>query len=305
MPKKVSATDQKQWLLQYEGGKSEASIAKATHHDLRTIKKGIEAARRERDAAMARADLVKVALHRHQASLISVVEAIQAALQAPQKDGAVVPWDWEADSTTIYAQLWDAQEKNEEAYRSAYFDFERTPEYELLQEHLKRDRLWKVLAEWKIAYLQHLEQRIALQRRTVNLLETGTGCKLVAGAVVVDPPFLNVYNAGDLFFRVALGQALRPEYKADMEDGIITDIARGEVRCRGLTLASAPGHEDETRRKLLVVFDRLQASEEAKRVAETYEAVPDSITRAGRAIQEILLLGLIPGQCRVCRRLGM
>ena len=49
----------------------------------------------------------------------------------------------------------------------------------LLKEHLKNDRLWKVLAQWKKAYAAHLTARIALQRKTVTLLEEETGYKLV------------------------------------------------------------------------------------------------------------------------------
>jgi hypothetical protein len=48
MPKKFSVTDKNKWLEEYENGKPEASIASGSSCDLRTVRRGIEEARRQR-----------------------------------------------------------------------------------------------------------------------------------------------------------------------------------------------------------------------------------------------------------------
>jgi len=49
MSRKIPMVTKKQWLKEYEEGKSQSAIATKYRRDIRTIKKGIEEARRERD----------------------------------------------------------------------------------------------------------------------------------------------------------------------------------------------------------------------------------------------------------------
>jgi len=76
MPKKFSVTDKNKWLEDYENGKSESSIANDSSCDLRTVKRGIEEARRQRDAVAARVDLLKQAVLKHQERLMKKLNAL-------------------------------------------------------------------------------------------------------------------------------------------------------------------------------------------------------------------------------------
>ena len=76
MPKKFSITDKRKWLEDYENGKSEASIASDSRCDPRTIRRGIEEARRGRDAQAARIDLLKQAVLKHQKRLTNKLEEL-------------------------------------------------------------------------------------------------------------------------------------------------------------------------------------------------------------------------------------
>ena len=60
----------------------------------------------------------------------------------------------------------------------------------------------------------------------------------------------------------------------------------------------------ETGDKLVSIFDSLPISIEAFRVKNTYEELTKITKLAKRQVDEILLLGMVTGKCRVCRRLG-
>lgn len=91
MPRKVSMVTKKQWLTEYDEGKTQISIANEHKRDVRTIKKGIEDARRERDITFARAELLKEALRKHNSDLMSLLEQLMIVLQ-PLPMSQSIPW---------------------------------------------------------------------------------------------------------------------------------------------------------------------------------------------------------------------
>ncbi len=73
MPRKISIVKKRKWLEQFEDGKQIVSIAKKNNKDTRTINKGIEDARRERDATLALAGMLEKALKNHHENLLANV----------------------------------------------------------------------------------------------------------------------------------------------------------------------------------------------------------------------------------------
>ena len=121
----------------------------------------------------------------------------------------------------------------------------------------------------------------------------------------VTPPFLYSYNTVDLFHQAAIYHALDMPDKTYLEQNITVKITDGEVKYKGTTLAKAPGMEDECRSNILDALRQLKASGKAKKVVTAYRAAEELTGRARRIVEEIYLLGLVQGQCRVCRRLGV
>ena len=64
-------------------------------------------------------------------------------------------------------------------------------------------------------------------------------------------------------------------------------------------------HHEACRANIIKAFKKLGNSAEVGRIKATYKELSDITTKTRRLAEEINLLGLIPGQCRVCRRLGM
>ena len=305
MPKKFSLSDKNKWLEEHEDGKSESFIANESKCDMRTIRKGIEEARRQRDAQAARIDLLKQAVLKHQQSLLDKLGEILSALTVPPHDWAVLSWHGSGESILSESDLDTEDALEDEVSKESKDSDAQTDMVEgMLRQHLRNDKLWKTLARREKAYASHRLDRIALQRKVVSLLEEETGYKLEAGSHVL-PPFLYSYTTGDLFYRMTLRPAFG-DYKNDAwQDEIVADTSTGCVKYRNLILAEVPGKVDECRKKLLDAFRKMQILPEVTRIVNTYRELEESTLRAKQAIEEIRLLGLVLGQCRICRRLGM
>jgi hypothetical protein len=60
----------------------------------------------------------------------------------------------------------------------------------------------------------------------------------------------------------------------------------------------------ESREKIVSIFTSLPQTPEASEVKRTYGELAEITKTAKREIDELLLLNLVTGRCRVCRRLG-
>jgi hypothetical protein len=74
-----------EWLRRYEGGESPTKIADKDDFDVRTVRKHIELARREREVREARAAVLRNALERHYADLCEYAEKLDAQIEGDHK----------------------------------------------------------------------------------------------------------------------------------------------------------------------------------------------------------------------------
>lgn len=288
MPKKISIIEMRGWLKSYEQGKSEADIASDAHRDVRTIKRGIEEARRERYAHTAKAELLKEALRNHHNALVGALDRLKDDIRLPAPD-LQVPWEENALPISPAMDITQYEE--------------RQPLLELLREHLRRDQLWEALNRWNKSFAVHMRDRIALKRKAATLLQEKTGLKL--SDKPIEGPFLYSYTALELLYKETLKKALGITVRIDLEHDIVI-APNGEVRYgAGNVLAEAPPRKEECRRGIIEAFSELGASPESGRAAATYREAETHAARARQLVEEISLLGLMPGTCRICRRLGM
>lgn len=300
MPKKFDDAKKKEWLELYDKGKSEKWIAGQAGCDVRTVKNAINEARLKRDVTVARIELVKDALHNHQEGLLEELDRIKASLVVPERDFAVLSWDRGKNSV-----LDDTGKKIQ------LEDGEDSTMHRLLKEHLKRDKLWRVLVQWKKARANHLAAKLEFQRKTVTLLEEKTGYKLAGDDGT--SPYVCSYTAGHVIYKNAIDLAFAAADKRaqkaiieKMEAAISVNTNNGDVVFRsGSILAVAPGSEHATRQHLLDALENLGRSPQAKAVVDTYHTLEQITTKARQVVEGARLLGLVPGQCEICRRLGM
>ena len=303
MSRKISIAIKKQWLQEFDEGKSHISIATKHKRDVRTIKKGIEEARRERDATLARADLLKEALHRHNKELLNLLEQLAILLQ-PLPASQAIPWrKFDEGSLALLGVKAQYETWNDARVWNISLDIEPDARWQLLLEHLKQDPLPKALSLWRKTLSSHIEARINVKQKLAELLETKTGYQLedeLAGDRCI------VASAVDHLFHYLLMDLPRPVNVARLVNNIAADSNTGQVKYgAGTTLALARGEEEDCKNNIIDALKELSRTEEIDTLIETCETHKTSIDKASKAVEEIRMMGLVPGQCRICRRLGI
>lgn len=312
MPKKFSDAEKKKWLEAYENGKPDAKIAEDEGVNVRTVRSGIQEARLASQAQVVRQELLRKAIGDHQYALLTLVKKILPALDMPSP---MLDVRCEAGSRMTVIQPnkgVTAEVRNDDATTvkvTLNVEIESGSEWELLQEHLKRDPMWNALNQWRRSLGAMIEARIALEKQAVASLEKRTGypmmkvCSHQPGLCYEPLVPLVLQAILNPIFDIDLPDSAKPEatFTVDIDSGAVTHGNKGSP------LARVSDHKAlrQCKANMLNALEELQASPEAKRVAETHWALKDLIPRVKRSVEEVRLLNMIPGQCRICRRLGM
>lgn len=307
MPKKIPIEEKRRWLKDYESGKSEAAIASKNRRDIRTIRSGIEEVRREQDVRLARMELLKEALRKHQESLEDELRDILKEIENSPYD--LAPLSWYRGGNSVFSAKEAGQEKENSRFakqgrRSAQ---EAVTILDLFRQHLKSDKskLWTWLTQWEKAHDAYLSDRKPLQRKVIAILENRTGYGVVDAREQATPPCLYAHVAGYWFYKSALDLILSPGHSYLNEDDIVADTQRGTVTYRNSILAEAPGNEEQTRQNILAAYHDIRTSEELSNVVNSTRNLKKAEEKVKLIIESILLLGFIPGRCVVCQRLGL
>jgi hypothetical protein len=288
MSKKISIQEKRRWLDLYEQGKTEVQIARIMKRDPRTIVKGLEEASKDRRLASVEAEMLRSALYNHRDQLIAILKNMAAMLVMPppnlelreEKEGILAPISL---SGALLKQDYERQIILE------IHDEDRL-EWELLKEHLKQDKLWELIEQWRKALIDHISARWQFKQAIkANLLRD---VDLISVKSADSKQLDNLLRElVDLFFDVTTQRILGVQNKTEV---------------RSIVDGKFAGYNDttETGDKLVSIFDNLPSSIEASKIMSTYEQLADITKLAKRQVDEILLLGMITGKCRVCRRLG-
>jgi hypothetical protein len=311
MPREFSIVQKRKWLEAFEKGETPRKIADDGECDVRTVRKGIEEALWERETNLRRGELIREALTNHNVSLINLLKGLMPSL-IPLPVNQHVPWKDVSPSNSI-----DTPGGKVEYVASPYtavkeikLDIEEKPEWELLDEHLhSTDPLKKSLNTWKKSIASHIEARINFKRNLATALTRETGLRMLEKPsselkdLKGELPFIDPF-AVDVLTQELLSHLISSRDIDDFSETItITD--QGEVRYSNAPLlAYTPHHTDECKASILRVMRQQDISQDTSLI-NTYRTMEEATGKARRAVQELLLLGLIPGRCRICRRLGL
>jgi len=296
MPRKYSADDRAKWLALSEKGRAENWIANNYKIDLRTIKAGIIEARRSREFQTARTDLIRDALKKHQEGLLSSLSSLESSIALPAVDYA--PESWYQGKEPAFG-LKDKEEMRERLLQAGKPEKGKPS---MLRQHLKNNRLWRALDRWQKAYTEQLLTRLELQYKIISLIKDRTGLDIVSQAHA--PPFAYGYTTGDMFYRLTLKNAISDISDADLPLRIRTDTTRHYVMDGGNLLAELTGREEECRTLLLEAYGDVKKTIELTEVVATYKELEKLLPPIKEAISEYQLLGLLPGSCNICERIG-
>lgn len=304
MPKKVPMSEKREWLRDFDEGKPAAEIAKVRKRGLKVIKRGIEEARAERDGAAARAEIVKDALVKHQQQLMGIIERLLQAAEVPppdlelrrEKSGALAPIPLPA-SRIIYTPtqglIVDLSDENSTLW-------------ELLKEHLTRDRIWSAVRNWREAFIPHIRARLELKSGIKTLIEIETEFKVIDDKPANDKTAFVYPHAVNLFYIVHMRKALGISDGTNPQERMIASD-EGYVRHGGggSELAYCPGKQEQCRVALIRAFEKIPDLSERKRVIATESELRNVSNKLKRLLEDIRLMGLIPGRCRICSRISL
>lgn len=299
MSRKISIKVKRKWLEMFDDGKTESQIARELGHDLRTVAKGIQEASKDRHLANAEIDMLRTALSRHQDQLTSVLRGISAMLVLPQPNLVLREENGLLTPTPLSGSLLEQMPSGEIALK---IHDEEKLEWELLQEHLKADKIWNSIRRWRQVLVNHFRARWLFRKSIKSMLEKETGLKFKHDKK--EPREYLLTATTDLFYEVTVSGMLGLTVGTDVENTVVAGND-GFVRfgVGGTVLAKCKDTE-VCRNKMISVFTSLAETDDAAEVKATFSELTTITTSTRRMVDEILLLGMITGKCRVCTRLG-
>ena len=305
MHKKFSIEDKRNLLKEYETGKPANAFVNEYKCDIRTVHKALDDARRERDAALARSELMKEALRNHQKRLEDEMKSIITSLEVPELPYTLLSW-YEGDNSIfiVVGKTGDKISTLGLTKKPGRPSSSNTTATDLLRQHLKSDPLWKLLVQNDKAHAEHISHRITLQRNVVYLLEKETGYKM-SSRPNSNIPFLYSYTSGPAVYESCLRVVLDNQEKGQFENELIVDTQTGAVKYRNSILLEDPGNEEICRLNILKAYHELLESPQLIEVKQSHEILTDCCIKVKQVAEEIYLLGYIPGSCSSCRKLGM
>ncbi len=290
MSRKISMVEKRQWLQEFESGLSEHSLQKKHKKDIRTIKDALESARLGRDYSAARVEMMKDVLLKHQGRLLERLHRYQATISIPEVDLTVLSWYQGGGSVFSEKSTLKTPPEPDD------------PVTEILQQHLKGDKVWKLINDWQEAYLRNMAAREALQRRIFTRLKANGYPIVDRGNIGKLCLYLN--TVGPLFYSWALASADSPQKSVHPAEEIAANTENNTVMYRGSVLIGAPTNLEEATAKLKKAYWSVSQLDEVQVVMETQESMKTITEKTQRAIADILLLDYIAGECEVCRRMS-
>ena len=287
MPEKIPPKLMRKWLKIYDDGIPVDVIAKKYHRDVRTIKRCIEETKRDRLAESVRGNIMMEAARGHQEALLGVVNDFVGELAAETSKPEIPAEDTDGLSQIVLRA-------------------ESSPYWGLLKQHLPRDPLWDLIIRWKKANADFDDSCAAVRKITSDLLLKECRCKIIDANTDTDakPPFL-FSRAVELIYTEALTRAIEDKPRINIADSLKADRKSGQVVSGGTIMAVAPGREEEFAGYIRKVLAKVSDSDQTTKVSYKYDALKQVNEKARAAAQDIMLLGMVPGLCRICRKLGL
>lgn len=305
MPKTYSISKKQEWLAQMAQGKSPKQIASEAKCDERTIKRAVQEIRSKSAAQEALTQLYQEALRNHMDRLNAALDMIIEELRLPEPYLTETTWSQIGPSQSL--SQYDKEDGEEEAKVPGGGD-NTFSDSALLAEHLRHGKAWRALADWHRSYKKHRIACGRLQIKTLTVLSEKTGIKVRSKGDVTSTPFLHAENTGDLLCRTVIRYLLTKEDTSNLEKEIVADKEGGAVRHRTTVLAE--GFEDaqqasQCKNNINKSLKILKESPEAQQVLNTFQQLEKNLPKARNELRAIRLLGVVPGQCRICRQFGL
>lgn len=271
--KAVSAAIRKEWLRRHdEGGESAAAIARADSFDPRTVRKGIEWARKAQDIQNVRQTVWSTALIEHYHDLIAHAQSLDKVL----------------------AEEWPKKIPDH---------LLNHPMHEALKEHLPNDRLWKNLSKWTELVAQYEKLYSELEK---SIKAEFKGCGYDFSRSKEEPGLLEKSLPSSIIYSISLaaqdkrnrGEGARCRQFAG-ESPSQKKLGLYEVRRGEYLLASLPQKEaGKFQHDYITVLDLMDIKAQNLRIVVRDSRELTAVIRKELAL--IIWRKIVPGDCRYC-----
>jgi hypothetical protein len=307
MPKTYPDAKRENWIEQLAQGGSIKKIAKGSHCDPRTVKRAVQEMRSKNAAQEALVQMYQEALRNHMNGMNAALDTVIEELRLPEPFGAEIPW-LEIEPSHLDPK-YDFTERERVTKRPGVDD-DPFSDRALLVEHLRNSKAWRVLSDWHRNYQEHNVACGRLQIKTLTVLVEKTGIKARLKGDVTSTPFLHAQNMGDLFCRAMIEFLLtqKDTFNLEKESKIIQEGSAIWIRYQKTLLAQDFNNEQQASECLTSIFTALKTLKEcteAQEVAQLFQQLQKNLSKTRNELRAIRLLGVLPGQCRICRQFGL
>ena len=257
----------KEWFIRYEQeGESPPQIAKKDGFDVRTVRKGIEFERQERERREAKAMVLRQALEHHYEDLCDVAKRLDDLVAREERQL----------STMRNEPLWAA-----------------------LTEHLPRSPLWKLLVKWE-DLCQEVEQ-LGLRLRDRFGNEIGDRSPVEFSE---DPKQVGLSKSAALM-AASIGKAIARGKRSPEEfvKFVRTSVGEGisDVESGGHHIGRIPDEKIESVQNLLsAIIMEAMDWEEYSNLAKSLRNLDRVKQNLEDELNIIILRRVVPGRCRYC-----
>ena len=281
MPKVYSLEEKNQWLTLSDQGKTEDEIKKSSEDwnnlDNRTLRNGIAEARAVQERGYVKQQMLLNAFEKHNEDLRNVLTNIGKVVVVPPHD-LKITWGNDIWKHPVILSGGAVMIVNLDGNPTMSIEAESGLIGQMLREHIKHDSLWAALRMWKSATVKHLYARKML----MQTLETA----IIQEAGLADSITEIDGQSPELVVK------LRGRYQSWMQE----IMGRTDTIFRKDEVYPTPDSSEQA-------IEQIDASHECTDVLDTLIELQVITNKVQKKIEEWSFVGLIPGECRICKKL--
>ena len=305
MPKTFPNSRKELWLSQHEQGKTIKQIATKAKCDMRTVKRAIEEMRGRHAAQEVMTQLYREAFRGHIDRLNSALDLIIEGLLLPDPYFTALGW---ANIALSGSASQESGKIGEERSNDSEQGDDVLSDKVLIAEHLKNSKAWRALGDWTRSLRRHRTACGKLQMRSFEVLMQLTGLNTYEERNADSGPLLHAENTGDLLCRTIVKDLSGDTDIEMVAKEIVIDNERGIVLFRGTVLAEGIKESKELaecRDSIVEALKVLKEGSEAFQVVNTFQQLEKVLPKVRNELRAVRLMGVLPGQCRICRQFGL
>lgn len=320
--RKIGIALSRQWLEEYEGGKTLDQLAEANRRAKQVISDSIERARQHHRFELVQRDQLREAFHGHQQDLLRLLQQLEDVIRVPRLGHELGGHEFglgeivgggkdQADEIDLASpQVLDVILGGglEAGFSVRILTSDGLPTgvdlsahstllWEALKQHLKRDPLWLAFRAWRQRLLDELLARAHLNRDIASKAKTIFDASIKVQAdhrervlTTALPPYVR-----EMLVSEALGEKPQP----------IDLVQQGkELQDRRMNRTLAVNVGEDAKEKFSRLLAAMKSMESVRKMVDTHRQLKDRTEKVGALLEEYLLLHYIRGRCNLCKKLG-